>query len=1094
MKFLTVLASTLMLSSSVLAANEDPLWMRYPQISPDGQTIAFTYKGDIFTVPAAGGRAVQLTTHPDLDTRPVWSPDGKKIAFASNRKGNYDIYVVNSEGGAPRQLTTNSANEMPEMFFDNEHVLFNSWIMPDVNDSQFPSGQFPQIYKVDLEGGRPEVYSALAMESLSINKKGDLLYQDKKGYEDEWRKHHTSSIARDIWMLRDGKYTKITSFKGEDRNPVWTPSEDGFYYLSEEKGTFNVFRSSLDGKSRTQLTKFTKNPVRFLSSSKEGVLCFGYDGEIYTMKEGQSPKKVKIQIVSDVLEDEVVSTRRTFGASDIAVSPDGKEIAFILRGDVFVTAADYSTTKRITDTPQQERDLSFSPDGRSIVYSSERAGVWGIYRTELVRKEDKMFTYAHELKEEALVQTDKASFQPAVSPDGKEVAFLENRTTLRVVNIKSKKVRTVLDGKFNYSYADGDQAYQWSPDSKWFLSQYIGVGGWQNSDIVLVKADGSGEMTNLTESGYVDENAKWVLGGKAMIWSSDRAGFRSHGSWGAQRDYYIMFFDGEAYDKFLMSKEDLALYEEAERIEKEEKAKAEAEKKAKEEKKNKKKDDKKKDEKKVEEEKTLKFDLENRRNRIVRLTPNSSFLADGYLNPAGDKFYYCSAFESGFDLWMHDLKEHNTRLIIKGVGAGALLTDKKGSDLFLVSRGEIKKIMLANNQVKPVSFAAEFNYRPAEEREYIFNHAWQQVKDKFYDPQIHGIDWAGFKKEYAKFLPHINNNTDFAEMLSELLGELNASHTGASARSFMSGPQTAVLGAFYDEQYKGDGLKIAEIIKRGPLTKADSKIVEGCIIEQIDGEKILKGKDYYPMLANKAGKRVMLKVYDPAKKEHFEQEVKPISRRAQADLLYRRWVEQKREMVDKLSGGKVGYVHVKGMDSESFREVYSDLLGMNRDKISVIVDTRHNGGGWLHEDLCILLSGKLFGTFEPRGQYIAPDPFNRWTKPSCVLVCEDNYSNAHGFPWAYQTLKIGKLIGAPVPGTMTAVWWENQIDPTLVFGIPQVGMKDMNGKYLENQLLIPDIEVYNSPESQLKGEDEQLARAVKEMLAEGQAHAAAARK
>ena len=1092
MKFLTVLASTLMLSSSVMAANEDPLWMRYPQISPDGQTIAFTYKGDIYTVPTAGGRAVQLTSHPDLDTRPVWSPDGKKIAFASNRKGNYDIYVVNREGGAPRQLTTNSANEMPETFLDNNHVLFNSWIMPDVNDSQFPSGQFPQIYKVDLEGGRPEVYSALAMESLSLAKNGDLLYQDMKGYEDEWRKHHTSSITRDIWMLRDGKYTKITSFKGEDRNPVWTPAEDGFYYLSEEKGTFNVFRSSLDGKTRTQLTKFTKNPVRFLSSSDDGVLCFGFDGELYTMKEGQPAKKVKVQIVSDVLEDEVKHWVTSSGASDIAVSPNGKEIAFILKGNVFVTAADYSTTKKITDTPQQERDLSFAPDGRSLVYSSERDGIWGIYRTELVREEDKMFTYAHELKEEALVKSDKASFQPAISPDGKEVAFLENRTTLRVINLKSKKVRTVLDGKFNYSYADGDQAYQWSPDSKWFLSQYIGIGGWQNSDIVLVKADGSGEMTNLTESGYVDENAKWVLDGKAMIWSSDRAGFRSHGSWGAQRDYYIMFFDGEAYDKFLMSKEELALCTEQEKYEAEQKAKAEAEKKAKEDKKNKNKKGDKKDAKadeKKAEEKTLKFDLENRRDRILRLTPNSSFLADGYLNPSGDKFYYCSAFESGFDLWMHDLKERNTRLIIKGVGGGSLHTDKKGNDLFLVSRGQIKKIMLANNQVKPISYLAEFDYRPAAEREYIFNHAWQQVKDKFYDPKIHGIDWAGFKKEYAKFLPHINNNTDFAEMLSELLGELNASHTGATARTFMNGPQTAVLGAFFDEQYKGDGLKIAEVIKRGPLTKADSKIVEGCIIEEINGEKILKGKDYYPMLANKAGKRVMLKVYNPAKKERFEQEVKPISRRAQSELLYRRWVEQKRAMVDKLSDGKVGYVHVKGMDSESFREVYSDLLGLNRDKVAVIVDTRHNGGGWLHEDLCILLSGKLFGTFEPRGQYIAPDPFNRWTKPSCVLVCEDNYSNAHGFPWAYQTLKIGKLIGAPVPGTMTAVWWENQIDPLLVFGIPQVGMKGMDGKYLENQLLIPDIEVYNSPESQLKGEDAQLARAVKEMLAEAAARA-----
>ena len=235
-----------------------------------------------------------------------------------------------------------------------------------------------------------------------------------------------------------------------------------------------------------------------------------------------------------------------------------------------------------------------------------------------------------------------------------------------------------------------------------------------------------------------------------------------------------------------------------------------------------------------------------------------------------------------------------------------------------------------------------------------------------------------------------------------------------------------------------------------------------------------------------SGKQVLLSVYDPATKERFEEQVKPITYGTQSDLLYKRWVEQKRQMVDKLSNGKIGYVHVKGMNSESFRDTYSELLGRCREKEAVIVDTRHNGGGWLHEDLAILLSGELYAKFTPRGQFIGNDPFNRWLKPSCVLMCEDNYSNAHGFPWTYKTLKIGKLIGAPVPGTMTAVWWETQIDPSIVFGIPQVGMQDMQGRYLENQQLEPDIEVYNSPESQLRGEDHQLEEAVKEMLKEVQ--------
>ena len=203
-----------------------------------------------------------------------------------------------------------------------------------------------------------------------------------------------------------------------------------------------------------------------------------------------------------------------------------------------------------------------------------------------------------------------------------------------------------------------------------------------------------------------------------------------------------------------------------------------------------------------------------------------------------------------------------------------------------------------------------------------------------------------------------------------------------------------------------------EIIAKGPLTLADSQIKKGCIIEKIDGTPIKKDADYYPLLSGKVGKKVMLSVYDPTSKQRFEEQVKAISNGEQSNLLYKRWIENCQETVDKLSNGQIGYVHVRGMNSESFREVYSALLGRCRNKKAVIVDTRHNGGGWLHDDLATLLSGKEYQRFEPRGQYIGSDPYNKWTKPSCVLMCEDNYSNAHGFPWVYKTLGIGKLIGA----------------------------------------------------------------------------------
>ncbi len=370
----------------------------------------------------------------------------------------------------------------------------------------------------------------------------------------------------------------------------------------------------------------------------------------------------------------------------------------------------------------------------------------------------------------------------------------------------------------------------------------------------------------------------------------------------------------------------------------------------------------------------------------------------------------------------------------------------------------------------------------AGEREYMFNHAWRQVKRKFYDPQIHGLDWDMLKKAYAKFLPHINNNYDFADMLGELLGELNASHTGASYRhrSGTTGDHTAALGLLLDYNYKGDGVKIAEILKKGPLDKAKIKIKEGDIITHINGIALDAEHTYYQMLNHQKGVHVLLKI--KRKKDTWEEVVTPISVGQQNNLLYNRWVKKMRAETERLSNGRLGYVHVRGMNSSSFREVYSELLGRYADKEAVIVDTRFNGGGWLHDDLITLLSGKPYWTYAPRGQVIGSDPLFKWNKPSTVLISEGNYSDAHGFPYAYKALKVGKLVGMPVPGTFTAVWWESQIDHSIVFGIPQVGAKDKNGNYLENQQLNPDIKVRNHIEEITNGRDQQLEVAIKDLL------------
>jgi Tol biopolymer transport system component/C-terminal processing protease CtpA/Prc len=1074
---------TTIVAAGVVEAAEPARWLRYPGISPDGETIVFSYRGDLYRVPSNGGTATPLTVHSSHDTTPVWSPDSSKVAFASDRYGNFDVFVMPASGGAATRLTYHSANDLPTSFTpDGGSVLFRSARLDARTCVQFPTGAQPELYRELLEGGMPEqVLTTPANYAVYDTSGGRLAYSDEKSYEDEWRKHDDSSFARDVWMydVASGQHTRLTAFRADDRQPVWSPDEESLSYLSERSGTFNVWRLDLEDPSNpVMVTDHDTHPVRFLSASRDGDLCYAWDGEIWIRPAGETTStKLDIGVATDSRYNQARWIDVARSITEFDLSPDGKEIAFIARGEVFVTSVDHATTRRITSTPEQERSVSFSPDGRSLLYAGERNGSWNLYRTDLTDDDEPSFFNATAFVERPVLEIEAETFQARFSPDGKELAYLEERTELKVLDLASGESRTILPGDVNYSYRDGDQWYEWSPDGRWFLVQYFPANRWGDEEVGLVPASGAGELINLTKSGYWDVLPRWAMGGEMMVWFSDRHGDRVQAGWPAQYDVLGAFFTRDAWDRFRMTEAEFEQQKERDK-------KADEKKKG---------DKEKEDEGKAEEEEDeielpdpVDIELDGLEDRTVRLSLHSADLDEARLTPDGEKLLYLAKFEKGYDLWVYSHRKQEIKLLAKlnAEDADELQLDSDGKKAFVLADRQLKVVGVDGGKVKPVKLQAKMELDAAAERAYLYEHAWRQTKKKFYVEDLHGVDWDLYKAEYAKFLPHIDNNWDLAELISELQGELNASHLGSGHRPTREGADaTAALAFFPDPAYEGDGIKIAEIIEGSPLERADTRIKPGVVIEAIDGERIAAGSNWYPLLNHKADTLVRLALYDPAGGERWQETVKPISGRQQSRLLYQRWARSRRTEVERLSNGRLGYAHIRGMSDGPYREIFDEIFGRHANKEGIVLDTRFNGGGNLVEALTVFLSGDVYYRLMTRGIERVSEPRRRWTKPSIVVMNEGNYSDAHCFPAAYTALGLGETVGMQVPGTCTSVWWETLQDRTVYFGIPQMGHVDRFGDMTENKHLDPDHGIDNDPTLEATGRDQQLERAVEVLLA-----------
>jgi tricorn protease len=1048
-------------------------WLRYPSISPDGRQIAFTYKGDLYLVSSSGGKATQLTFHEAHDFKPVWSRDGRQIAFASDRYGNFDLFIMNSEGGNATRLTYHSADEMPYAFSsDGQRVIFGAARMDIAEHRQYPTGSQPELYQVSKSGGRIDQIWTLPAEYVQTNKDGSkMIYHDKKGGENEWRKHHQSGIARDIWMYDATKneHTMLTKFYGEDRNPVFSPDESEIFYLSEANGSFNVYSMPVANPSQsTALTTFSGFPVRFLSISNDGLMSFSFDGQLYTLKKGEAPKKLDIFISTQSISNPDNFIAINGGVQEMSLSPDGKEIAFIARGEVFVTSVDGALTKRITNTPEQERFVEFAPDGKSIIYSSERGGKWQIYQSSKVRADELFFFASTLIKEEVLVTSDVDAYLPKFSPDGKKLAYVEGRRSLKVLDLTSKASVTLMGPDLLFHMSDGDQYFTWSPDSKWLLASYRPT--MTNSEVVLLDAAGKEKMRKLTQSGYSDTNAKWVNEGKQMIWFSNRDGLRSYATSGRnENDVYTLFFDQSAWDKFRLSKEEFDLLKEIEKAKKPDDSSDKS-------------NSEKKDSKEI---KPIIFNWDGFEERKSRLTIHSSLMGDAVLSKDGEKLFYLARFEKGMNLWSTNLRTKETKQEIGlDANSGRLVWDKEQKNLFLVSDGSISKINPETMKRESIKIAGEMTFDKTAEKAHLFEHIWLRTKGIFYTPDMHGIDWNAIKPAYQKYLPHIGNSYEFAEMISEMIGELNVSHAGARfSRTVPMADATGALGIFFDYSHLGHGIKITEVIKGGPLDKADIEIMPGMIVEKIDGELITAEMDFAKLLNRKEDKFTLIEVLDPKNQSRKQYTVKPISLGAENQLLYKRWVRMNQEEVERLSGGKLGYVHIPGMSDGPYRNVYEDMMGKYFEKEGVIVDTRFNGGGDLVADLAMFFTGEPFLTYATADKVVGGEPTARWTKPTLAMFNEANYSDGHCFACGYTDLKIGKTVGMPTPGTCSFAGWESLPDGSRWGAVP-ISAKNKAGEWLENNETRPQFEIKNMPGKIDQGIDQQLEKAIEELLKE----------
>ncbi|GAD79952.1 S41 family peptidase [Vibrio ezurae] len=1047
-------------------------WYRDAAVSPDGSQIVFRYAGQLWLVPSTGGDALPLTSESVFSSHPVWSPNGKSIAFTSNRYGSGDVFTMDVNSGQSQRLTYHPSKDVPYSYSsDGSTVYFASRRIgnskANMGNGLFGAGIY--LYSVNAQGGREHLELGNSVSSFdSAHNAQGFLYTNRPSIEQEWRKHQTSASARDIWLYKGGKHLQLTYYKGEDRDAHWSADDSVMYYLSERSGSFNVWRKEINDPTAKpeQQTFFDTAPLRSLSVSNQNDLVFSYDGDIW-IKPSHDAKshKVAIHIRKQDLKGSESNVNLKYQATEFAVSPSGKEAAIVARGDIFVVSMSSGSVVRVTHTAQQEKDVSFSKDGKSLYYSSERNGNWDIFRSQ-INAADSGFVGATSITETAITQTPQDEIQPVLSPDNQKVAYRVDINSLVVENLGDHSITPLIKANELYSYSRSDWSYSWSPDSQYIISRTGSV--LDANKIVMFDTTQKDKRILLSQSGFGKYSPTFSNDGQIAYWVTTKDGVTELDGSPTQLDVYGVSLNKFTEYNWFKHQDAVALTPTADNDKAKDKDDSDAKKPA------------------EPQAPATRIEEKGLAQRVHRLTPLSLNLEFAALSPDNKDVLvaYVQKENLVFATFSVATQEFTPLFTRPAAAVSQIQISDDGSALNMLGNGTIESYSLATHQSKTQAFdlQAEFNF--AQERNYIFDHVWRLTEQRFYNEDLHGVDWAGLKTRYARHLPAIHTYEDFAILLSEMVGELNASHTGASFHAQgQNWEKVGSLGLFYDDTYQGEGVRVDAVLDNGPADLPNSAIVAGSIIKSVNGIAIQKNNDIYPYLRNLIGKPTTLGVVKPDSDKVVNVQVFPIDSKQEQALSYQYWVNKNETLTDQLSKGKVGYVHVPQMNSESYKELVNKLFGENRDKDAVVIDIRFNTGGNLHDQIVDLLSAVEYGTAVSRDGYQAAKfPIRRWTKPTVLLVNSYCYSDASVMAQLYQDNKLGKVVGDTVPGTGTFVNWQHQQNPLLIYGVPQLGVKDKHGNWLENQEIVPDVIVHNYPDSIANQRDVQLETAVKQLL------------